>query len=224
MATQTRNSRASLWCIVLAAGGSTRLGRPKQLLRYRQRSLLRNAVSAAAGVARGRTIVVLGAGALPLRLALRRAPERIQVVTNAHWREGIASSLRVGLAALPRDARAALVLLTDQPRIPRRALERLVRAWRARPQRAAAAAYADSLGVPAILPRRLWRRAARLRGDAGARALLGGERDIVRVPIPEAQFDVDTPEDLRRLQERPVGATLVAIAAEAAPTSRHSRG
>jgi molybdenum cofactor cytidylyltransferase len=90
-------------------------------------------------------------------------------------------------------------LLVDQPRVRAAAVARLVRAWRTRPKRAAAAAYAGQIGVPAILPRKLWRAARRLRGDAGARALLDAERNVTRVAMPEAQFDIDTEEDLQAL-------------------------
>ena len=184
---------------MLAAGGSSRLGRPKQLVRYGRGPLLANAVAAAAVIVPERIVVVLGAGALRLRLLLRRSAHKTIYIQNRHWRDGIASSLSVGLAALPKDARAALVLLTDQPRIRSRVLARLVRAHRARPARAVASAYGGSIGVPAILPRRLWRRAARLGGDVGARKLLSAESRLVRVPVPEAEVDVDTVEDLDSL-------------------------
>ena len=77
-------------------------------------------------------------------------------------------------------------------------LGRLVRASRAQSGRAIASAYAGGIGVPAILPRRLWRSAMRLTGDVGARKLLAAEH-VVRVALPEAELDVDTAEDLAKL-------------------------
>jgi molybdenum cofactor cytidylyltransferase len=184
---------------VLAAGGSSRLGRPKQLVRHKQRPLLAHAVGAAAAVAPKRVVVVLGAGAMRLRLVLRRTHQRAVYIQNRGWKEGIASSLRVGLAALPPQARAALIVLADQPRVGARALARLTRAWRERPGRPVVAVYSGGIGVPAILPRRLWRRAATLRGDIGARKMLGAEARLVRVPVPEAELDIDTTADLAKL-------------------------
>jgi len=91
------------------------------------------------------------------------------------------------------------VLLVDQPRVDAAALRRLVGAWRRRPGLPAAARYAGHAGVPAVLPRRHWRAVRALRGDEGARALLR-DRPVTLVELPEAAFDVDTPEDFRRLR------------------------
>jgi molybdenum cofactor cytidylyltransferase len=185
--------------VLLAAGGSRRLGTPKQLVRRKRRPLLLHALDTvgAAGVGPS-TIVVLGAEALRLRALLRRARPPARVVLNACWRDGVASSLQTGLAAVPRSADAALVMLVDQPDISPRSLTRLIAAWRRRPRIPAAAFYSGRVGVPAILPRRSWQAVRRLRGDVGARALLR-EAQLTPVEMPEADFDIDTPEDLARL-------------------------
>jgi molybdenum cofactor cytidylyltransferase len=114
----------------------------------------------------------------------------------------MATSLRAGLAAVPRSARAALVVLVDQPRVDAAALQRLIVAWRRRPGVAAAAHYEGHTGVPAVLPRGRWRELRALRGDEGARRLLRDGR-VTSVEMPEAALDVDTPADLP-------GYTLVA--------------
>ena len=173
-------------------------------MRHRGRTLLQNAVQAARGaLPDAPLIVVVGADALRIRLVLRRARCRAQVAQNAGWAQGMATSLGVGLAALPRSARAALVLLVDQPHVDAAALERLVAAWRRRPRRPAAARYDGRVGVPAVLPRANWRALKSSRGDEGARALLRGAAALTLVDMPEAALDIDTPADAQQLLRAP---------------------
>ncbi len=185
---------------MLAAGGSRRLGQPKQLLRRRLQPLLIAAVRGADRVDARPVIVVLGAEALRLRALLRRERTPTRAVLNPRWRDGLAGSLQAGLAAAPRDARAVLVLLVDQPDVTASALRRLVAAWHKRPGVPAAAWYGGRAGVPAILPRSTWRAVRELEGDAGARAILRATPRLTLVPMPEAALDVDTPADAARLR------------------------
>jgi molybdenum cofactor cytidylyltransferase len=201
MAATAARVRRRLACVLLAAGASRRLGEPKQLLRLRGRSLLAHALAAAHGAAPDcPVVVVLGAHALRLRAHLRRNRAAARAALNSSWASGLASSLQVGLAALPGGVEAALVLLVDQPQVDAAALRRLVAAWARRPSAPAAARYAGRVGVPAILPRSHWRAVRSLSGDAGARALLRDAARVTLVDMPEAAFDVDTPTDAARLR------------------------
>lgn len=207
-------------CILLAAGGSRRLGASKQLIRYRTRPLLAHALAAARGaLPRAPLIVVVGSEALRLKLVLRRARCDARIVANPRWREGMATSLRSGLAAVPRTARAALVLLADQPRVDAAAIARLVGAWRRRPGVPAAARYDERIGVPAVLPRRHWSALKELDGDQGARELLRGAPSITLVEMPEAALDIDTPADLLELRAGASGpaAAVSALTQPVAP-------
>ncbi len=188
---------ADLWSLVLAAGASRRLGTAKQLLRIRGRRLLSRTIDAAEAVTPNRVVVVVGADALRIRLLIRRHHPGTHSVDNSHWAEGMAGSLQAGLAVLPARATAALLLLSDQPAVGEATLRRLIRAWWSRPGKAAAAAYGSVVGVPAILPRTLWREARRLSGDTGARKLLRVGQTVATVDMPEAAWDIDTPEDLQ---------------------------
>jgi len=193
------NAADRLYAIVLAAGASTRFGSPKQLVRIGGRPLLHTVVTRAAEVTGNALIVVLGCGASELAPLLKHSPG--SVVVNRQWREGLASSIRTGVLRLPPTCAGVLLLLADQAAVTTDDLKRLAGTWRRRPQCIAAALYAGTAGAPAIFPRSTFSELARLRGDMGARAILRRSADrVVRVPMPGAELDLDTPEDLLALR------------------------
>ncbi|HXW74733.1 MAG TPA: nucleotidyltransferase family protein [Steroidobacteraceae bacterium] len=196
-----RGSRTSdgLYALVLAAGASSRFGSPKQLVRVAGRPLLHTAVTRAAEVTGNALIVVLGAGAGRLAPLLKHSPGSI--VVNREWREGLGSSIRAGVTRLPATCGGVMLLLADQAAVTAEDLRRLVGTWRRQPQYIAAALYGGVSGVPAIFPRSAFRELGELRGDVGARALLRrNAARVVRVPMPSAAIDIDTPEDLLALE------------------------
>ena len=195
----SRKPGGALHAIVLAAGASTRFGSPKQLVRLAGRPLLHTVVTRAAEVTGNALIVVLGSQAAELASLLKHSAGTI--VVNHEWREGLASSIRTGVAHLPAACNGAMLLLADQAAVTADDLKRLAGSWRRQPQCIAAAMYAGTIGVPAIFPRSSVRELGELRGDAGARALLRRNCDrLVRVPMESAAIDLDTPEDLLALQ------------------------
>jgi molybdenum cofactor cytidylyltransferase len=184
-----------LHAIVLAAGASTRFGSAKQLVRVAGRPLLHTAVARAAEVAGTAVTVVLGARAAELAPLLTHS--QASIVINREWREGMASSIRTGVARLPASCTAVLLMLVDQAAVTAEDLKRLVGAWRRQPDYIVAARYGMTTGVPAIFPRFAFPDLALLRGDVGARVLLQRNPDrVVRVPMASAAIDIDTPEDL----------------------------
>jgi len=191
------------WVVLLAAGGSRRFGSPKQLARIGGESLLRRMARIALASDTAGCVAVLGARASRLRRELAGLDAR--VVIAPRWREGIARSLGAGIAALPAEARGALVLLADQAAIEPFHLDELTAAWRNEPRRIVAACADGRLGPPAIIPRRLFRSAMRMRGDTGARELL---RDpaagTIGIELPAAAFDVDRAPDLAAARRRSV--------------------
>jgi len=142
---------------------------------------------------------VLGAGALRLRSLLRRRALELTIVHNPAWRDGMAGSLRAGLAAVPRRTSGLLIILVDQPGITITDLSRLVGKWRRRPGRPAAAYYQGHPGVPAVIPRRLFGALHTIEGDTGARQVLGRTNGLSLLAMPAAAIDIDTPGDAANL-------------------------
>jgi len=191
-----------LGCMILAAGSSSRLGTPKQLLLAGGKPLVAAAAEAALGSAAWPVVVVVGANADRVRPALARLP--VLVVENPAWTEGMASSIRAGLAALAQFSRsldAALVALSDQPCFSASSIAKLVAAQAGSGLGIAAARYGGRLGAPALFLREHFAALAAITGEDGARLLLNSEpARVAGVAMPELEFDVDTPEDAARLE------------------------
>lgn len=187
--------------LVLAAGASTRLGEPKQLVRVGGRPALHAVVANAVSIAGHAVTVILGAHARDLTHMLVHSPA--SVVINREWEEGMASSIRRGMAAVPPGCEAVMIVLGDQVAVTADDLRRLVSAWKGESSTIAASVYEGRVGVPAIFPSWCFSELSQLRGDQGARAILQRNMTrLVHVPMPNAAFDLDTPEDLIRLRER----------------------
>lgn len=186
---------SAIGCAVLAAGASSRLGRPKQLVLVDGVPLIRLVARAAARSRCARVAIVLGANAANVAPALEGLD--VERVDNPEWAEGMAASVRAAAAWAGRHALDALLLaVADQPRLSSRHLDALIAASRDG-ERPAASAYGGQLGVPALFPQRWYARLALVRGDTGARQLLRASGElVVAVEWPAGALDVDRPEDL----------------------------
>lgn len=191
--------------VLLAAGGSRRLGQPKQLLRLHGETLVHRAARLGLATAPAEAIVVCGANADAVWNALAGLPLRKTMCTA--WEDGLGASLATGLGALSPDIDGALVLLCDQPALEADHLLALRDAWRSDPTRAAASAYAGVLGVPALLPRRWFAPLAEGGHDHGARDLLRANAAHVKaIPAPPLADDIDTPEQALAVTGDSLGA------------------
>ena len=189
--------------IVLAAGASTRMGRPKPLLPVAGRPLLQHVVDAALASSLDELIVVLGHCAGEVEAALTLGG-RARAITNPDYAEGQITSLRCGLAAANCDARAAAILLGDQPSLGSRAIDDMLAAFLDAGARAARPVYPDAggrPGHPVLLAREIFGELNVLRGDQGARTLFSGRRPgVIEVPVAgQPPPDIDTPEDFARI-------------------------
>lgn len=181
--------------LLLAAGESTRFGAPKQLLEWNGRPLITHMIETAWIAGLTPVVVVLGARADQIFPALTDLP--VQIVHNYRWREGMSASLNVGLAALPPDVTAALILPVDQPLITPAHLRGLMAQWRQTGGIVVSGTPGGRRGTPAIFSREFFPELATLSGDMGGRALFDRyPARLTYTPVPGDEFftDVDTPE------------------------------
>jgi molybdenum cofactor cytidylyltransferase len=186
--------------LVLAAGGSTRMGRPKQLAELDGRPLLAHVLAAAEDAPLDRVVVALGgaAGEVLDRVDLGRA----EPLVIEGWDAGMGHVLAAALAAATDNWRAVVVLLGDQPLVAGRAVARVVEAWRAGAGPVVTATYGGRPGHPKLFDRRLLPELLRLTGDTGARDLVAAHPEWVhRVEVGDlaSDADIDVEADLERV-------------------------
>ena len=188
--------------IVLAAGNSSRMGAPKQLLPYRGQPLVRHAAEIALASGCSPVVIVLGARAGDIAPALAGLP--VEVVVNARWEEGIGASIQAGLdTLLGRDLAGVVLALADQPLVTAATLERLVEGHRTSAKPIVAARYAGTAGLPVHFERSYFSKLFSLAPDQGCTGLILGNRaDALLLDCPEAEAGVDTPEDWERIVYR----------------------
>ena len=192
--------------VVLAAGRAVRMGSPKMLLRVGGERLLARAVRTARASRCDEVYVVVGADAEAVSAVVRDGGAR--PVANPRYPEGMGTSVAAGIAALPHDCEAAVVMVGDQPFVSADALNALIDTYRRTGRPLVASRYGAVLGAPMLIGRALFEEALALDEDVGARVLLRRHPELTsEVDVGEgpASWDVDTPDDLERAR-REIGS------------------
>jgi molybdenum cofactor cytidylyltransferase len=190
--------------IILAAGSSSRLGQPKQLLQFQGETLVARAVRLAKEAGVDAIFVVVSKDADAIRQILAGQP--CHLVDNPHWQQGMASSIREAMKFLatslhPRPA-SVLVMVCDQPQLDSSHLRQLLHTHAAGNHPVTASHYDGRSGVPAIFSQQLFPELLLLHGDRGARDLIQAHiSEAGTVAFPAGALDIDTPSDLARLQD-----------------------
>jgi len=185
--------------IILAAGESRRLGRPKQLLPLGEKTMLEHIVEAALSSPLQEVVVVLGHRAEEIRPLL----EEVKVVINEEWPQGLSGSLRVGLEALSPQFEACLFFLADQPRVTPQLVDSIVTRHRRTLAPIVAPRFRGQRGNPVLFARPLFPELLSLQGEEGGRSLIKKHRHLVEwVEVDSGDYflDIDTQEDLRHLR------------------------
>jgi len=189
--------------VVMAAGRSSRMGGANKLLaEVDGQPMVRRVVLTALAAGVAPVFVVLGHDAHRVRAALRGC--KVHFVDNPAYAEGMSTSLRQGLAALPVDADGAVILLGDMPRIDQATIDRLIAAFDPTEGRSICVpVWNGKRGNPVLWARRYFAEMAEIAGDVGARHLIGEYADqVAEVPMPDdaTLVDIDTPEALNALR------------------------
>lgn len=187
--------------LVLAAGGSRRLGRPKQLVNWRGQPLVRHAAETARVAGLGPVIGVLGAAAAECREALDGLD--VTVVENPDWADGMGGSIATGMRVLMErgEIDAVIITLCDMPFLTEQVFQRLEHVGRQNIHGRVATCHDEAAGPPAWFSRAWFPALAGLVGQDGARGLFQNGGELERIAFPEAKVDLDTPFDLARLRQ-----------------------
>jgi CTP:molybdopterin cytidylyltransferase MocA len=199
--------------VVLAAGASTRFGSAKQLARIGGRTMLETVVETAREAGLSPVIAVVPPG-------LAVPPESVPEI-NDDPAAGISRSLRLGLAAVPPEADAAVILLGDEPMLSAETIRAVVDAAENEPWRVVAARADDRIGPPVLLPRASFQLADAVDGDHGLGRLLAADDATTVIDVPRASVDVDTPADLDAIAPACPGCGERIPAQEGAPTHEY---
>lgn len=189
--------------VVVAAGGSARFGKPKQLAIFHGKTFVRRIVVAANDSGCAPIVVVVGSDAAQIRSELEELP--VSIAVHQNWPNGLGSSIAVGVkhaANLAADLDAAILLTCDQPFVNAVVLKQLIQMHMEYGKPIVASAYAKTLGVPALFDRSCFGDLLQLRGDSGAKGIILARRhDVVPLYFPAAAIDIDTAADYEKLRD-----------------------
>ena len=189
--------------IILAAGESSRLGQPKQLVEWRGKPLIVHAALVAISAGLGPVAVVLGAADAPCRQALTGLD--LHLVHHPGWAEGMGGSIAAGMRTLgPYDLDSVIVMLCDQPHVAPADLNRLIAERLQSGCEIVASSYGETSGPPVLFSKNRFDKLLALTGPNGAKQVFHNGPSLTVVPCPAAEFDIDTPADLALLQQPPV--------------------
>lgn len=191
--------------IILAAGAASRMGQPKQLLPFKNSTLLEHAISQALNSQVKEVFCVLGANSQNIKKTVSRS--QITFIDNPKWKEGLSTSIVKGinyLETLEKQLDAVLIMLCDQPFVNVHYIDLLVDTFASNPDSIIASNYGGKLGVPAIFPKKAFQYLTNLKGDKGAKDVLNNSIFNVISVTPKSEevlTDVDTPEDYESLNK-----------------------
>ena len=184
--------------LVLAAGASSRMNEIKQVLPYKDSTLLGNALKMAKMSKSAQVFCVLGANKEEIQQKVDFLD--IEIIENKEWSAGLGKSIAVGVATIDKNRKydSVLVMLGDQPFITSRYLDQLISKFNENQSQIIATNYSCRPGVPAVFPRQKFSELIKLSGDSGAKLILKNQANIIKLDA-ENTFDIDSPEDYKKI-------------------------
>lgn len=194
-------NKVSYGIVLLAAGMSNRLGRPKQLLTYQGDYLLNHAIKVAEKIKEAVTVVIIGAEAESLLNEIKDF--NVKVVVNQQFREGMASSIRCGVQYIQHhynEIENIIMMVCDQPYVNTAHLLKLIACHRSTEAKIVASTYNERKGVPALFNKQVFPELLTLEGDVGAKELIKKyDSEAATVFLPLGEIDIDTEENYKGL-------------------------
>ncbi len=183
--------------VILAAGDSSRLGNIKQLLHFNGKTLLQHVIDEATEAGAEPVVVVTGANADEISKDINQ--EKVQVVLNERWQEGMASSIVAGMHAAigyNNDIKNIIITVSDQPFVSSSLLKQLYKTQEESVQHIIACTYAGTIGTPVLFTQKYFDELLSIEGDEGAKKILLANRDdVATIDFPQGNIDIDTEKD-----------------------------
>ena len=190
--------------IILAAGSASRFGSAKQLLHFNNKTLLQHVIDEAVDSAAEPIVVITGANAGEIAKNINN--ERVEIVYNENWQQGMASGIVTGvqkLITLNNDIENIIITVCDQPFVSATLFRQLYETQNTGVQHIVASAYADTIGTPVLFTQKYFDALLSLKGDEGAKkVLLANKDDITTIDFPQGVTDIDTEKDYKDLLDR----------------------
>lgn len=191
----------SIGIIILAAGASTRLGQPKQLLIYQEHSLIFNTLKVAVNSGCAPIVLVLGAYGDLIFSEVRNFP--VKIVKNYDWEEGMNTSIKVGintLKATQENVLATILMVCDQPFVSTQIIQKIIDVYYLKGKAIVACTYAGTFGVPALFSAKFFPEMLNLKTPKGAKQIIKNyAHQVATVDFPKGEIDIDTFGDYERL-------------------------
>jgi molybdenum cofactor cytidylyltransferase len=188
-----------IWAVILGAGESKRMGEPKLLLPYGEKTMIESVIEKTLDSRVDKTLVILGSEWRKIRRIIRAYD--VQIAVNSRFREGMLSSIQRGISVLPRPCQAAVIVLADQPALSARVIDSLIEAYSRRKKGLVIPVYRTKRGHPLLIDLKYRQEIGKLDPRIGLRQLLQKHpQDILEVTVSSAAVlgDIDTREDYKR--------------------------